>query len=73
MGSLRGGEKKKMERKRAEEEKVGQMKSLRKAIVASLRGQMRRAEGTWRTREGSGGLGSSSKSQTEQTVEGARG
>ena len=74
MGSLRGGEERKMERKRAEEEKVGLMKSLRKARVESLRGRrLRREEGMSRTREGTDGLGSSSESQTEQTAEGARG
>ena len=73
MGSLRRGEQKKMERKRAREEKVGQMMSLRKARVESLRKQMRREEGMWKTGEGIGGLGSLSKSQTEETAEGARG
>ena len=73
MGSLRGGEEKKMERKRAREEKVEQVKSPRKAKVESLRGRLRREEGTWRIGEGTGGLGLLSKSQTEQTAEGARG
>ena len=47
LGSLRGGEQKKMERKRAREEKVEQVKSPRRAKAGSLRGQrLRREEGT---------------------------
>ena len=60
-----------MERKKAKEEKFAPM--MRKAKVESLRGRLRREEGTWRTGEGIGGLGSSSKSQTEEAAEGARG
>ena len=46
MGSLRGGEEKKMERKRARGEKVEQVKSPRRAKAGSLKGQqLRRAEG----------------------------
>ena len=46
MGSLRGGEEKKMERKRAREEKVEQVKSPRRAKAGSLGGRrLRRAEG----------------------------
>ena len=56
--SLRGGEEKKMEKRRAEEEKVEQMTNWRRAKVGSLRGRLRREEGTWRREEGTGGLGS---------------
>ena len=46
MGSLRGGEEKKMERKRAEEKKVEQVKSPRRAKAGSLGGRrLRREEG----------------------------
>ena len=56
---LRGGEEKKMERRRAEEEKVEQeMSWRRRAKVESLRGRMRREEETWRRGEGTGGLDS---------------
>ena len=55
---LRGFEEKKMERRRAKEEKVEQMTSPRRSKVESLRGRLRREEGTWRRREGAGGLGS---------------
>ena len=73
LGSPRRGEEKKMERTRAREEKVEQMMSPRRAKVESLRGRLRREEGTWRIGEGTGGLGLLSKSQTEETAEGARG
>ena len=72
---LRGGEEKKMEKRRAEEEKVEQMTNWRRAKVGSLRGRLRRDEGTWRRGEGTGGLGSLSagESRTERTAEGTRG
>ena len=73
---LRGGEEKKMERrKRAEEEKIEKEISLRRADVGSLRGWLRRDKETWMREEGTGGLGSLSalESRTERTAEGTMG
>ena len=77
MGSLRGGEGRKMEKKKAREETFELMMNPRKAKVESLRGrQLRKVEGKWRRGEGTGGLGLLSpgaESQTEQTAEGTGG
>ena len=64
-----------MERRKAEEEKFEPM--MRKVKVESSKGRrLRKVEGKWRRREGTGGLGLSStgaENQTEQTAEGRGG